>query len=359
VAERFDRSCRLISYPLPPLLPGNPYLELLHRPMTALGVVVRLGRPRSELPALLGDGGARVLHLHFFDELTQHRHAAQTIAHTTLFLGMLRVLQACGVRLVWTAHNLAPHESHHPAMAQLAYRAVARTANGVIAHGHAALALLEERYGPLQRAAVIPHGNYIGVYGPRRTRAEGRAALGLAGGRVTLAPGALRPYKGLEDLIDAFAQLPAAMRGTLLIAGAAKNAAYAAQLARHAKTVPGVCLLPRHIPNNEMALFLAAADLVALPYRQTLTSGAAILALSYARPLLVPDTPALRELVRHEQDGLLFATGRLPQALAQALAHPDLDALGERGLAAACMLDWRDIARRTVTEYQAALERAP
>jgi beta-1,4-mannosyltransferase len=349
----------MIIHTLPPLLPDNPYLDLLYQPMAALGVTVRRDRPRVELPALLAASDPRLLHMHFFDELTQHPQSAQTIARTLAFVAMLRVLRARGVRLVWTAHNLAPHEVYHPALAQLAYRAVARTADAVVAHGPAALALVDERYGPLRHGAAIPHGNYIGVYGPRRTRAEGRAALGLPAGRVTLALGALRPYKGLEDLIDAFAHLPPATRGTLLLAGAPKDTCYAALLTQRAKAVAGVRLLPRHLTSAELALSLAAADLVALPYRRVLSSGTAILARSYARPVLVPDTAPMRELVHHGREGFVFGPGCLPDALAGALTHPDLDALGEHGLAEARTRDWDEIAARTVAVYHAALGEEP
>lgn len=353
----------MIVYPLPPALPANPYLDLLYAPMREPDVLVRRGRPRAELPALLAGRGPRLLHLHFFDELVQRPARAPTAARTLALLALLGALRARGVRLVWTAHNIAPHETYHPAWALAAYRSVARQAGAVIAHGEAALALVRERYGPLRLGAAIPLGSYEGVCGPPRTRAEGRAALGLpATGRITLAPGALRPYKGLEELLDAFARLPAATRGALLIVGPPKDRAYAALLASRAADVPGAQLVPRYVPGAELALYLAAADLVALPYRRVLTSSALVLALSYARPVLAPDAAPVRELVRDGAQGFLFAPGQpgaLAAALGRALEHPDLDALGRRGLDAARAHDWRTIAARTAALYRAVLEARP
>ena len=48
-------------YPLPPQLPTSPYLDQLYAPMAALGVDVRRGRPRYDLPALLLGRGSRIL----------------------------------------------------------------------------------------------------------------------------------------------------------------------------------------------------------------------------------------------------------------------------------------------------------
>src|SRR5512144_1331446 len=88
----------LIVYPLPPQLPTSPYLDQLYAPMAALGVDVRRVRPRYALPALLLGRGPRILHLHFFDELTQRPGARQTAARSLMFLAALAALRLRGVR---------------------------------------------------------------------------------------------------------------------------------------------------------------------------------------------------------------------------------------------------------------------
>src|SRR6266542_1752326 len=116
----------LTIYPLPPQLPTSPYLDQLYAPMHAQGVHVLRSRPRYAVPALLLGRGSRILHLHFFDELTQRRSQAATAARSLLFLALLALLRWRGVRLIWTAHNLEPHELHHPLWGFLVYRLVAR-----------------------------------------------------------------------------------------------------------------------------------------------------------------------------------------------------------------------------------------
>ena len=343
-------------YPLPPQLPTSPYLDQLYAPMAELGVDVRRGRPRYELPALLLGRGPRILHLHFFDELTQRPSRTATAARSLLFLALLALLRRRGVGLVWTAHNLEPHELHHPAWGSLVYRLVARWSDAVIAHSQAARELLEARYGSLPRCVMIPHGSYIGLYGPPRDRAASRVALGLPpNGPVLLNFGTLRPYKNIEQLIDVFATLPQDARGTLLIAGAAKSQTYAAELCRRAAVVPGVELRATYIPDEDLPTYFAAADLVVLPYRTLLTSGILLWALSYARPVVAPAFGPVCELVQEGQTGFLFAPGdddSLRAALTRALAHPDLPVLGTAGLALAQEFSWPKIAARTAHVYR-------
>jgi glycosyltransferase involved in cell wall biosynthesis len=343
-------------YSLPPQLLTNPYLDQLYRSMAALGVDIRRMRPRYALPALLFARGPRILHLHFFDELTQHPSRATTAGRSLLFLSVLALLRLRGVRLVWTAHNLEPHELHHPAWGYLVYRMVARWSDAIIAHSQAARALLDQRYGPLPHCTVIPIGNYIDLYGPWRGQAASRAMLDLpADGPVLLNIGALRPYKNIEGLINAFAALPKATRGTLLIAGAAKSPAYAEELRRRADAVPGVQLRAEFIADADLPAYLAAADLVVLPYRKMLTSAMLLCALSYARPVVAPAFGPVHELVCEGQTGFLFTPGSddaLRAALERALAHPDLPAIGQAGLARAREFSWPNIAAATAECYR-------
>ena len=115
--------------------------------MAAPDIQVRRIRPRYAVPALLLGRGPRILHLHFFDELTQRPSGRQTAVRSLLFLALLALLRLRGVRLVWTAHNLEPHELYHPTWGFLVYRLVARWSAAIIAHSRAARELLEARYG--------------------------------------------------------------------------------------------------------------------------------------------------------------------------------------------------------------------
>jgi glycosyltransferase involved in cell wall biosynthesis len=351
----------MLVYPLPPQLPNNPYLDQLYAPMAELGIAVRRGRPRYEILRLRLGRGPRILHLHFFDELTQRRSEYATAIRSLLFLGLLLALRLRGVRLVWTAHNLRPHEQFHPLWGFVVYRAVARWSSQIIAHSAAARAQLEARYGALPHCAVIPHGSYIGSYGAPRDRAQSRAALDLPpAGPVLLCFGALRPYKGVETLLAAFAQLPEHRRGTLVVAGAVKDRAYGATIERQAAAVAGVRLELGYIPGERLARWLGAADLVVLPYHSMLTSGSLLGALSYARPVIAPAFGPVGELVREGIQGFLFAPNdqaSLRAALDRALAHPDLDALGQAGLATARGFAWPKIAELTVACYVRTFER--
>ena len=345
-------------YPIPHQLLTSPYLDQLYAPLAArTNMRVRRVGFRPSVAALLRGGtGRRIAHWHFFDELTQRPAPAATAARTLAFIALIRVLRARGVGLVWTAHNIEPHELRHPQWAARAYGTVFSQAHAVIAHSHAAAELLRARYGDRAPITVIPHGSYVGLYGPRRDRATSRAELGMPReGFVALGLGTLRPYKGLELLLSAWQGLD----GRLIIAGQAKDPAYSAAIAARAAVLPSVDFRPIFVPDHALPTWLAAADVIVLPYRKLLTSGVLLWALSYGVPVVAPDVPPVRELVREGREGFLFAPNdpaALRAALERARACPDLAALGEAAYAVALRFDWRTIAGQTAMLYQRVAE---
>ncbi len=351
-------------YPIPPVLTDNPYLDLLYAPMAGWPEVeVRRTRPlRRSLFALLMTPAPQlpppVVHLHFFDEICQHPNRMGTAVRTAAFVALLRLLRRRGVRLVWSAHNLMPHEPYHPDLAGWLYRQVVALSDAVIAFSSPVADELIAHYGRPRHLAVIPHGHYIGQHGPKPARAEARARLGLpADAFISLCLGAWRPYKGLEDAIAAFAQL-VENRGpapVLVIAGQPKLPGYAALLREMADQVPGVRLIPGRVPDEAIASYWAAADVAVFAYRRLTNSGALIEAMSYGVPVIAPDVPAVRELVREGETGFLFAPGdiaSLRAAMRRAQAHPDLPALGRAALDRVRQYDWEEIAAQTLNVYR-------
>src|SRR4029453_13409958 len=152
-----------------------------------------------------------------------------------------------------------------------------------------------------------------------------RRALGLnADDRIFVCFGQLRAYKGVGALLDAFAELPDP-RLRLVAAGQPATDADAQSVLAAAQRDGRVRAHLGFVPDPDVQRFLKAADFVVLPYRDVLPSGAALLAPSFARPLVVPRRGCLAEL---EREGCAIAydpdaPGALRAALAAAAAAPN------------------------------------
>lgn len=267
------------------------------------------------------------------------------------FLAKLRHYLAAGGNFVWTIHNVLPHDvKFAEAEVALAQDLVA-LASRVVVHSRSALPLIAQWFAvPEDKVLVLRHGHYLGVYPNDVTREAARARFGYDDSAlIFLFIGQLRPYKGLEELLAAFAALRSE-RGDaqLLIAGRAVHPMKPAQIRRHASMVPGVRLIEGHIPDEELQYYFAAADFAVLPYRNILTSGSALLAGSFGVPCIAPAIGMLPEVIEDGVDGLLYGqgtTGFLLGALRRAASIPraNLQAMKAAARAHVQRFDWESV----------------
>ena len=360
-AAAAERGQELRVLMMPDSTAANPYQRRLVEGLRAAGVGVTLVNPAGRLPLLTAARGpARpdVVHLHWTHALVLGRSLPRSLLKSARFLLELAVLRWRGIRVVWTAHNLVEHERRFPRLELAVGRAAARLYNRIIVHCEAAGDIIARAYGmdgaARQRLSAVPHGHFIGVYDDTLDRADARRQVGVERGAPVFAHiGQIRPYKGVFDLLDAFARLhhPAAR---LVIAGKPWNGRLAAELQRRAQRDERIRLFLGFVPDEHMQTYLRAADAVVLPYRDILTSGSAMLGMSFARAVIMPRCGCAAQMLG-DAGPLLYDPADpegLDHALAAATADVDLDAVGRANLERARRFSWEGIATATVRAYR-------
>lgn len=349
----------------------NPYQNLLYGEMKRLGAqVTYIGElTRSHtlnvllLPvevAVRRFMGARFIHLHwvFFFALPGSRtFPAIRAAAQVLFLIWLTICRMLGLHLVWTAHNTLPHRRVF-ADDVSARRALVRSSDLVIAHSPSALAELTALGAIVRRSVVIPHGPIV----PERSTTPPEPERTSSVVRRFLFFGRVEEYKGVDDLLAAFAALPEDVAAHLVVAGQCDDLELRSRLTElAARTGSRTLLRLERIPEVEVGDLLYAADVVVLPFRRVTTSGSAMLALSCGRPLVVPRLPGLADLpdqaVRRYDGGipaLSEAIVSLARAEGRVLASMSAAA---RGYSAE--MTWHEIAERTAAAMLSVLNDAP
>jgi glycosyltransferase involved in cell wall biosynthesis len=212
-------------------------------------------------------------------------------------------------------HNVFPHEGF-PFSRALTQRFL-KSCKLLVVHSQCD-AQEARRVCPGSRVLRLFHPIYDQYVAPGPDSHVAKAALGLDPTRRTvLFFGLIRPYKGLQDLLDATAALG---EGTdLLIAGECYSGhkAIAERIGR-SDLVRRVRWIDRFIPDSEVNTLFRAADVVALPYRNATQSGVAQIALAFCKTLVLTRTGGLPELIEEGRTGFLAAPGE-PEELAQAI----------------------------------------
>jgi beta-1,4-mannosyltransferase len=284
---------RVLGWPAFANRAEQPYNALLYSHLQKLGVDVADVSARRVL-----SGRYQVLHLHWPDRRVRAHRALTAWLRSTALITLLDAARARGMRIVWTVHNLAAHEgTHHRRLEERYFTALTRRLDGIIALSEFGVSAARERYPELRQrpAFVVPHGHLRSVYPDAITCEQARAQLDIPlHTRVIAFVGQVRAYKNVPRLIEQFRTLEGDVM--LLVAGKAKPAALGADIAALAAKDERVRFVPAFIPDAQLQVFLRAADLVVLPYRDILNSGSALLALSFDRPVLVPRRGAMADL---------------------------------------------------------------
>ncbi len=325
------------------------YDRLLYAPMRDR--VLELPSPLGLLADRSVDlADVELLHLHWpewfgLDDPATHESLIATLADR-------------GIPVVWTAHNLTPHD-RRPEVFDPLYQRWADTADAVIHHtewGRDRM-LARFRFRAGCEHVVIPHGHFGDNFPTARTtiRSDAEHALGLAPVPIRIGlVGAPRADKHVGEFLAA---VVASRRDDIEVV------CWSLGFGEDAPADPRIAIADRYreVDAHTYGLRLAACDAIALPFDpegDMLATGTVFDAIGLGIPALVSDWPFLTETLGD-------AGIRVGQTAAE--ITPALDALTQADLAAARAaitalrpaFDWAPLAARTADLFERVVLGAP
>jgi D-inositol-3-phosphate glycosyltransferase len=226
-----------------------------------------------------------------------------------------------GKKLMFTAHNVddqARDGKRSNPIAACALMVQYRIMDHILVHTPRMKSELVGSFRVAEdKVTVVPFGINDVIPMAAMSRSAAREKLGIApDSRVLLLFGHIAPYKGVEDLVRALAQLVSVdTRFTLLLAGGVKDKSCLSYWTFVQSLIDELGLGKRihktveYIPDDDVGVFFRAADVSVLPYRRIYQSG--VLALSYAQglPVIAADVGSLADEVVEGKTGFVFRSG--------------------------------------------------
>jgi beta-1,4-mannosyltransferase len=220
-----------------------------------------------------------VMHIHWPEYIVSSSRNTFSIIKGLLAILLIIRLRIRNIPLVWTVHNLKPHEPTR------FYHFIHK----FLVHTRAFKVYMQKGFPPGLRNFYVPHGNYAELFHKQKNiDAQEKSVLAVSFGYV-------KPYKNIENLIKYFPK----NLGPLVIAGQPITSDYGNHLQdflAKIHTNPAVRLEFMQLSEKEMLELILSAEIAVLPYKEIYNSGAVLLALSAPIPVIVTDSPSMRDL---------------------------------------------------------------
>lgn len=336
----------------------NPYQKLLVKHLEQLGVEVKsfnYNRIIFLTPTLLR-WQPDIIHFHTLYPFYEASNKFKFLCKFFTFFSQVLILKLIGVKIVWTIHDLKNHENIQVEFERIFNIFFGKLANAIITHCEIARqeAIASFDLKKHDNIFVIPHANYVNYYENAIDRSEAQKTLGIKDAKlILLFLGLIRAYKGVPELIDAFKQLKD--DGVyLVIAGKASNE-LAEQINLTIRGYDNIKFIPGFVADDQVQVYMNACDVVVLPYRDILTSGSIILAMSFARACIAPRKGCITEVL-DERGGILYEPyddNGIFKAIERAVQKKSaLLCMGAHNRQVVEQWDWEGIAEMTFKAYQ-------
>lgn len=247
-----------------------------------------------------------------------------TVLHSYIALALLAKL--LGARVVVEYHEVLDTGEAKKAWAQryveLLIPLLTRLSDGSIVHSDFDREIIARRYklrGPLAR---IPLGSFDQYERPAPAQALRPAPEGVCN---LLFFGVVRPFKGLEDLVAAFDNIPPSEIGRywLTVVGEPwEGFNLPFDLIARSRYADRITVVSRYVSDEEVSGYFAGADVVVLPYHRSSASGPLHTAMSWGLPVIVTEVGGLPE-AGAEYEGAVWVPPRSPSALRAAFARAE------------------------------------
>jgi beta-1,4-mannosyltransferase len=343
---------------------ANPYQRLLLERLSASGVEINIDDYANGLFRISGaakqysmKNKKNILHLHWLSPVFMKICWSKNpivfyIKYFILYLDLM-LCKFHGYKIVWTIHNKLAHEGSNKEYELILRRLIFRFASDVIVHSEEAITVLSGLYGlPIKdKATVIKHGNYIGVYPqPSGSLQALRSDFEYkTNQKVFLFFGAIKRYKGVETFIEVANLFSNDSAFLFVIAGEVEDKAYE-QVLRDKISSDHLIFTTSFLDEQTLVNTIKCADAIVLPFSDTLTSGSMLLAMSLGKAIFLSQKGKVFGCVGEDYP-LFFNSIEELGAKIEQVDTATLSQIGDANLALAKKNDWSEVSNQTLSVY--------
>jgi len=303
---------------------------------------------------------AKNLHMHWIDSFSGFRARNMLVSLLKSFLFIIDIFLIKFIlktKIIWTLHNKYSHECYHVHIERIIRKFFCNKVDAIICHCNQAKKEIQSEFGaPKNKIYVIPIGNYINGYKNEISKEKALKYLNLKSEDfIYLSFGAIRPYKGIDKLINCFKTIGKNKNVKLLIIGKPVNDQIKTDIIKSSKAFENIKLQFEFIHDDDIQIYFNASDIVVFSFQKILGSAGILLAMSFGKPIIAPRLGCIIDIL--DEKGAFLYNPRenesLLMVLRKAMENKDkLEEMGQYNLNLARLYEWKKIGTETKKVYE-------
>ena len=247
------------------------------------------------------------------------------------------------IRVVWTQHNILPHDNRRKKIHKWVQYKFYKCCDWVRVFSKSTAETLTMHHNYIrEKILIVPEGSYVGYYNNNISRYDARCKLKLkTDEKIFLFFGAIKPYKGIEELIGIFNENEF-KKVRLVISGRTPDKKYSKKIRKLIKNNKSITLFDRFIEDKEIELFFNSSDFCILPFINIENSGSVILAMGFKKVVIAPNVGAITDRLKNQRE-FLYSDNLLDKInLALSKALDEIIGIGEKNYQELKKYSWED-----------------
>ena len=298
---------------------------------------------------------AKNLHMHWIDRFSGFRSKNPLVSLLKSFLFLIDIFlikSILKVKIIWTIHNKYTHECFHVRIERFTRKFFSNKVDAIICHCNQAKKEIQSEFDtPQNKIHVIPIGNYIDGHKNEISKDKALKYLNLKSKDfVYLNFGAIRPYKGIDKLINCFKTMGKNENVKLMIIGKPVNDQIKNDIIKSSTAVENIKLHFEFVHDDDVQIYFNASDIVVFSFKKILGSAGILLAMSFGKPIIAPRLGCIIDVL-DEKGAFLYDSREdkgLLMALKNAMENKDkLEKMGRHNLKLARLYEWKKIGTET------------
>lgn len=234
-----------------------------------------------------------LIHIHWPEWYLNSNYYVKALFYSVMLLFCLGSAKLAGRKIVWTVHNLKPHDIKYKWLNDTYWKLFIKLVDGTISLSSANQQIVEKNFSFKKslKKGVVYHGLYTGIYENNISKEDAKKLFGIDSNTKTcLFLGQVKKYKNVDELVRVFNSSSALSSYVLLIAGKFESEEHYQEVMSARNENKNILIFNRFIPDDEMQNFFNASDLSILPFKRIFNSGSALLSVTFNTPVLLPES---------------------------------------------------------------------